>query len=218
MCLVSSQSQLANAINSSLPDLIALFWPPSQWKSHRIIKQRPIELLPHTQLKPPRKAAATAHFSAHTKGQAGRDWATREKKGSLRKMHLQGITAGMLLMFLTSVSAQDPTPACYRAPGLGSLSRAHRLEGLKLEILQRLGLEQEPTNPPNATNASFLAEYTLVKNSLSKSDINKRPPCANLDFHTARVLPYRPVEVRRKKRLTKIPANAECPSEWFNND
>lgn len=109
-------------------------------------------------------------------------------------------------------TAQDLSlPTCYRD---SRLSRAHRLEGIKHEILQRLGLEHEPCNPPNATDvkyAEFLREYALVE-EWEASDMQK-PPCASLDFHTMEVVPFRPVSVEATQRLTKTADHIECPSK-----
>lgn len=118
-----------------------------------------------------------------------------------------------LLGMIFIATAQDlPLPTCYRDP---RLSKARRLEGIKQEILQRLGLEHEPCNPPNATDVEdpdFLREYALVKNSWELSDVQK-PPCASLDFNTLEVLPFRPVGVEKVIPSTKTAAHAECPSK-----
>lgn len=89
------------------------------------------------------------------------------------------------------------------------------MEGLKQEILQRLGLEKEPCNPANATDVKdpeFLKEYALIKESWELGDVPK-PPCASLDFDTMEVVPFRPVSVEKKKRSTRIADHVECPSK-----
>lgn len=126
-------------------------------------------------------------------------------------MHLLATCLVLLLLF--QAIAQDmPLPTCYRD---SKLSRARRLQGIKQEILQRLGLEHEPCNPPNVTDVKdpeFLREYALVKKSWELGDMPK-PPCASLDFNTMEVVPFRPVVVEKKKRLTRIAAHVECPSK-----
>ncbi len=111
----------------------------------------------------------------------------------------------LVLVFKTTADL----PACYRDAGL---SRQRRLEGTKLEILQRLGLEREPSNPTYEMDPSFLEDYELVQKSWELSDVQK-PPCASLDFRTMDILPYHPVAVGKKKRLGKIAHNTECPSK-----
>lgn len=105
-------------------------------------------------------------------------------------------------------------PTCYRDP---RLSRARRLEGIKVEILQRLGLQHEPCNPPNATeikDPEFLEKYALMKESWELGDVQK-PPCASLDFRTMEVLPFRPVGIEKVKRSVRTADNDECPSEFL---
>lgn len=124
-------------------------------------------------------------------------------------MHLQTV---LILLFSKALAQDMPLPTCYRD---SRLSRAHRLEGIKQEILQRLGLDHEPCNPANATDVidpDFLREYASVKKSWELSDMPK-PPCASLDFDTLEVVPFRPVSVEKKKRLIRTADHVECPSK-----
>ena len=129
------------------------------------------------------------------------------------KMHQLTFIAVLFAGISLEAVAQDLSlPTCYRDP---RLSKAHRLEGIKVEILQRLGLDKEPCNPDNITeikDPEFLKKYELVKESWEVKDAH-RPPCASLDFRSMEVLPFRPVRVERVQRSARVAENAECPSK-----
>jgi hypothetical protein len=119
----------------------------------------------------------------------------------------------LLTGILSQAVAQDiPVPACYRDP---SMSRVRRLEGIKAEILQRLGLEAAPVNPSDSTKIiepEVLDKYELVKESWKVKE-EEKPPCATLDFHTMEILPFRPVNVEKMQRSARVADGAGCPSK-----
>lgn len=114
------------------------------------------------------------------------------------------------LLFLL-ISPLGASSTCFRDP---ALSKARHMEGIKQEILQRLGLAHAPANPPSsiAENADFLEEYELA-NRLFELGSESRPPCASLDSNRLEVLSFRPKSVEKKKRSTNIAANVECPGK-----
>ena len=116
------------------------------------------------------------------------------------------------LLFALLVSPIGASSACLRDT---ALSKERHVESIGREILQRLGLPQAPANPPSsiaAESADFLEEYELA-NKLFELGDKQRPPCANLDFNSLKVLNFNPKSIERKNRSTNIAANAECPSK-----
>lgn len=107
-----------------------------------------------------------------------------------------------------------PSPAyadiCHRDSN-SALSKARMLEGIKQEILLRLGLEEEPANPPNSTNDTdidFLKKYSAVKKAQELNHEHK--PCASLDFHTKEIEVFQPTDVDRKKPAPRSAAGDGC--------
>lgn len=115
------------------------------------------------------------------------------------------------LLFVLLISPFGASSSCSRD---SALSKARRVEGIKQEILQRLGLVHAPVNPPSSTaeDAGFLQEYELA-NKLFELGSEQKPPCASLDFNSLEVLNFYPKSVEGRKRSTNIAANVECPSK-----
>ena len=125
---------------------------------------------------------------------------------------MQAIHLLLLIASIVFFSVHPATTTCNRNPGLG---RVRRLEALKQEILMRLGLDEEPSNPSasdvNITDPQF---QELLKRVQQVQDLTVRKPCANLDFRTKEVLLFHPTEpVKKTRPLANTALGDECTSK-----
>lgn len=99
---------------------------------------------------------------------------------------------------------------CNRDPGLG---RQRMLEAVKQEILLRLGLDEEPSNPSEdpseLEDPEFLEGFELSRQGLSGDGV----PCASLDFRDREFLHYNPTELIRSRPTGPTAFGDECTSE-----
>lgn len=87
------------------------------------------------------------------------------------------------------------------------------MEAVKQEILLRLGLDEEPSNPSNTINdPGFLEELEVVQRAQDLNYVNK--PCATLDFRTKELLLFHPLDpVEKRMPLNNTAFGDDCASE-----
>lgn len=128
---------------------------------------------------------------------------------SLLTVLIAGISIPVFLPFNAASSS-----TCYRDDGL---TRGRRLEAVKQEILLRLGLDAEPSNPSNTTNITnpgFLEELKMVQKAQDLNYVHK--PCASLDFRTKEILLFHPSDLKKNTPKTRTAFGDECASEcWY---
>lgn len=118
------------------------------------------------------------------------------------------VVAAMGILFLApSLGAKT----CQRDSRLGKMRLK---QAIRQDILQRLGFEEEPTNPFNASDIpeEFLKEYEAVKEA---QELNREhTPCAILDFNTREVMPVSPKEVKKLRPNLHTAVGDDCVSKY----
>ena len=120
-----------------------------------------------------------------------------------RKMHAIVL---VIFSFLMVLPAESDDFVCYRSP---DKTQPTLKEAVKQEILLRLGLHEEPSNP-NATEIDTAdEEYDFLKENQKLSEVHT--PCANLDFKET--IQFDPTVVERRRPLANIANGDDCPSK-----
>ena len=88
-----------------------------------------------------------------------------------------------------------------------------RKDTIKKDILQRLGLDEVPENPPNnlIVPVEILKKYEAVKVAQDLDYVHK--PCAVVDFHTQELIPLSTKEVKKFKPNPNSAVGDDCISE-----
>lgn len=126
-------------------------------------------------------------------------------------MHFLRVLAAVGIFFLAAKSPSSlGATTCQRDSNLG---KKRLMQAIKQDILLRLGFEEEPPNPSNASDIpeEFLNEYEAVKEAQELDYAHK--PCAMLDFNTREVMPVSPKEVKQFKPDLRTAVGDDCISE-----
>lgn len=113
------------------------------------------------------------------------------------------------LFFLATTPLSSSVKTCQRDRQSGKMQR---LQAIKQHLLLRLGLEEEPKNPSNASDipVEILKEYKAVQVA---QELNRRlKPCA-VDLNMQEIKSVYPKEVKKFKPNLHTTVGDDCISE-----
>ena len=128
----------------------------------------------------------------------------------MKNMQFLRVAAVMGIFFL----ATSPCLSVKTCQRDGNLMKRRRVQAIKQDILLRLGLDAEPTNPSNASDIpiEFLKEFEAVQVVQELNHENK--PCAIQDFNVQEIKLISPKLVNKfKPNLRGAVGGVNCISK-----